>query len=258
MKLQKTNRRKFLTSIGYFSAIPLLTYCKGFSTEPFINKEDNNNSLNNADLILTGSEKEIASIVQNQYSLIDYLANNIGKEKVIAYYDNGILKKLSLSIVKSKLVDYPYLKLTKKENNETVNILWGMEGIYPSLKFVDNDGKLIEKNGQLMEFAIKKTEDRDYSPIDWLKLGVKIFAYGLLIWLGATVLKYVVSAIAFVAFNALVLGILIAGITLIVPIVKWIIDHTGWTKESIKEMFNRTVSDIITFLLDVQKYLLER
>ncbi|MEJ5352639.1 MAG: hypothetical protein WHS65_13710 [Melioribacteraceae bacterium] len=258
MKLQKTNRRKFLTSIGFLSTISLLTHCKNLITEPWLFGGENNNSNNNADLILTGSEKEIASKIKEQYSLIEFLANNINKEKTIAYYDNGQLKKLSLSIVKDKLASYPYLRITKKESNESVNILWGMDGIYPSLKFVDNTGKLIEKNGHVMEFALKKTEDKDYSPTDWLKLGIKIFAYGLLIWLGATVLKYVVSAISFIAFNALVLGIVIAGITLIVPIIKWLINLTGWKKEDIKDMFNKTINDILAFLLDVQKYLLER
>ncbi|MEG8947132.1 hypothetical protein [Rosettibacter firmus] len=261
MKPLKTNRRIFLKSFGSLAALSFLSFCENSRvTEPFFNDNntDNNSSVTSTDLVLSGSEQEIASNIKMQYSLIEYLAKNTGKEKVIAYYDNGLLKKLSISIVKGNLASYPYLRLTKQENNESVNILWGMEGIYPSLKFVDDNGKIIEKENEKLEFALKKTDDRDYTPMDWLKLGVKIFAFGLLVWLGATVLKYVIAAIAFVAFNALVLGIVIAGLTLIIPFVKWLIDRTGWTKDSVKDFFNNSFNEILNFLLEIQRYLLER
>lgn len=185
--------------------------------------------------------------------MIESLAKNIGKGKLIGYYDNCQFKELSLSIIKNNSADYPHLKLVKKYINETVHILFRMKGIYSSKKFVDYRGNLLILSNHVMEFAIKKTENKKYTSIDWFNLGIKIFAYGLLIWLGATILKYVISS---VAFNAFVLGIVIAGLALIVPFIIWLLKTTGWTVNDVNYWFNRTVNEIINLSLDIQQFLL--
>ncbi len=255
MKNIISSRRKFLEILGSISALPLLSYCKNpFLSEPeLFSKSSNKNKI---DLLITGSEEEIASTIKNQFALIEDMAKNYGKEKIIAYYDNNSIKKLSLEIIKGKLAAYPYLRITKMDTNESVNVLWGIDGIYPSLKFVDDNGNLLVKDNQKIEFAIRKNQSTKFSSIDWLELGIKIFAFALLIWLGATVLKYVIAAISFVAFNALVLGIIIAGVALIAPIIKWIINTTHWSIEDIKYMFLRAIEEIKIFLYEIQGYLL--
>jgi hypothetical protein len=180
----------------------------------------------------------------------------LGRTKSIGYFDNGNYKELGVSIIKNDLADYPYLRLVKKETNESVNILFGMEGIYPSFKFVDDNGKLLVKNNQVMEFAIRKTDSWTYSSLDWFNLGVKILALGLLIWLGFSILKFVVSAIAFIVFNALLLGIVLAGLSLVVPLLKWLFDLTSWTINDVKYWFERTITEIMNLLLDIQYYIL--
>lgn len=253
----KKGRRDFLKFIGNLSALPLLSYCKN----PLISEPElypNSNIQENVDLFISGSEEEIASKVRNQYALIEDMVKNFGKEKIIAYSDNNSIKKLSLSIIKDKLTNYIYLRITKMDNNESVNILWGLDGFFPSLKFVDDNGNILVKDNKKMEFTLRKTVRREYSSLDWLELGIKIFAFALLIWLGVTVLKYVIAAIAFVAFNALVLGIIIAGLALILPVIKWIIQMTKWSLVDIKFMFFRPVEDLKLFLYKVQGYLLSQ
>lgn len=148
--------------------------------------------------------------------------------------------------------------MVKKDINETVHILFGMKGIYSSIKFVDYRGNLLILSNHVMEFAIKKIENKKYTSIDWLNLGIKIIAYGLLIWLGATILKYVISSVAFIAFNAFVLGIVIAGVALIVPFIIWLLKTTGWTVNDVNYWFNRTVNEIINLSLDIQQFLLRQ
>lgn len=253
----KKSRRDFLKFIGSFSALPLLSYCKNPAMLELELYPDSNIQ-ENVDLFISGSEEEIASKVKNQYALIEDMVKNFGKEKIIAYSDNNSIKKLSLSIIKDKLANYPYLRIKNMDNNESVNILWGIDGFSPSLKFVDDNGNILVKDNKKMEFALRKTVRREYSSLDWLELGIKIFAVALLIWLGATVLKYVIAAIAFVAFNTLVLGIIIAGLALIVPVIKWIIQMTKWSLVDIKFMFFRPVEDLKLLLYKVQGYLLSQ
>ncbi|MEM3373259.1 MAG: hypothetical protein QXF76_03530 [Candidatus Anstonellales archaeon] len=260
MKSYKKTRRQFLLSLGSLAALPIISKCTNPVTPEQINSYLSSRSSNNPnpDLLISGSETQIADKIKRQFPLIESLAKNIGTAKSIGYYDGGDYKELTISIVKDKLASYPHLKIVKKETNETVHILFGMKGIYPSIKFVDDNGNLIVRNNQGMEFALKKTESRKYSSIDWLNLGIKVFAFGLLIWLGASILKYVISAIAFISFNALVLGIVIAGLSLIIPFIKWLLNTTGWTVNDVKYWFNRTINEIVRLFMDIQNYLLQR
>lgn len=255
MKNVKKTRRQFLYSLTSLAALPILSHCSNPLTSESINSSSKS-PRTNADILLSNSETDIVNTIKNQYPLIESLSKNLGRTKSIGYYDNGNYKELGVSIINNDLADYPYLRLVKKETNESVNILFGMEGIYPSFKFVDDNGKLLVKNNQVMEFAIRKTDSWTYSSLDWFNLCVKILALGLLIWLGFSILKFVVSAIAFIVFNALLLGIVLAGLSLVVPLLKWLFDLTSWTINDVKYWFERTITEIMNLLLDIQYYIL--
>lgn len=255
MNLSKSNRRRFIKSIGALSALPLLTYCRNpILSEPEL--KPISAGISKPDINLAGNEEQIALTVKNQYNLLEKLVYNPGKEVVIAFPSDNKTKKISLSIAKSKLAPYPYLRIRNLENDETANVVWGMKGIYPSIKFVDDYGNTIVKNKTELEFALKDYEKLYHTPSDWLELGFKIFGLALLIWLGAEALKFIIAAVAFIAFNLLVLGILIAGIALVVPLIKWIVGLTKWSLYEVRITFDKTKSEIINLLYDVQGFLL--
>mgnify|MGYP005841609173 CR=1 FL=1 len=79
----------------------------------------------------------------------------------------------------------------------------------------------------------------------------------MLLWLGFTIGKYVLSALAFIAFNALVIGLVLAGIGLLIPIIRWILDITGITLESIIAILTLTLNEMIETLLDIMNYILQ-
>ncbi len=134
-----------------------------------------------------------------------------------------------------------------------------MEGIHPSIKFIDNSGKTLIINNTEMEFELNPSlySLEINSPKDWLLLGIRIFALALMIWLGASISKYIISAVSFLAFNALVLGLLIVGLSIIIPLIKSILEITNWNFDTIRNLFKNAVDEIISILLNTQYFLLK-
>lgn len=248
-------RRSFVSSLSGLLALPLFNKCQNTFPPEFQDRNsDNFQSRLLGDIILDGSEEEIASTVKKQYPLLKSLVDNPGQEKIIAYKNSsGKPLFLKISVVKEKAASYHHVCL-QKENGEAAHLLWGMDGIYPSIKFTDDNGETLRINRTEMEFPLKSLDGTISTPIDWLILGIKILAAALLIWIGASILKYVLAAIAFIAFNAMAIALVIIGLSIFIPIIKWILEKTGWTLNGIVNFFERTINDIIDLLLDITRY----
>lgn len=251
------SRRKFIFSLSLatgaiLTSIPFVNSCNDNST-------DSNDEIQ-PDILLKGSEEEVASAIQKQYGTLNYLAENIGKKKTIGFSDNNELRILTFSFQKNDLASYPYLQITDNKTNRNVNILWGMEGIYPSIKFADNSGETLVINNTEMEFALNPSlySLEVNSPTDWLLLGIQIFALALIIWLGASISKYIISAISFLAFNALVLGLLFASLSIIIPLIKTILGITNWNLDTIRNLFDKAIEELLLILLNIRNFILNR
>jgi hypothetical protein len=245
------NRRRFIASLSIISAAPFLKSCENFISS------DEPKSIQ-PDIVLEGSEEQIAAACKGQYSTIRYLYDKPGVEKTIGYLDERRMKILRISFRKDDLASYPHLRLVKNESGEAVNILWGAEGLYPSIKFVDDRGNTINVGGRKMEFAIKSPSKiaKVLTPLDWLILGIKIFAAALVIWIGASLAKYIAAAIAFIAFNAMVIGLVLVGLALIIPLIQWILSLTGWDMDYVANLFNRTIDELVKIFMDIQIFIL--
>ena len=252
----KLNRRRFLRLISSISLLPLLNSCSNPIISSLINGGKRYQPKPNADIFIEGDDKNIAMSLKNSYQKIKSIADNPGKELKIAYETNSGYAVLRMSFVKDNLADYPHLRIINDRTGEKANILWGMKGLHPSIKFVDDNGKIITKNGQRLEFQISSSSlPTTQSARDWLLLGFKIFAVALAIWLGLGIAKIIISALSFLAFNALVIGLLIVGLSVVIPLFKWILEVTGIKIEDVIAIFSQAVELIISTLLNIVDYL---
>ncbi len=252
----KLDRRNFIRIITTISLLPLFKACK---LDDLINPKPSPEKPK-VDLMLEGSEEEIAWKVKNQYENIKSIYEQQGKEFKIGFeYGNGY-GVLRLSFVKDDLASYPHLRIVNDLTGDRANILWGMDGIYPSIKFVDDSGETIVKNGYKLEFPLKlagsgKTTSSVNSARDWLMIGIKVFAVAFAIWLGLSISKFIISAIAFVAFNAMVIGLIMIGLSVIIPLVKWILDVTGITLDDVISLFKEAFDLFVSTLRSIVDYL---
>jgi hypothetical protein len=256
----KIHRRNFLKALGVLSLTPFFQSCD--SSVGYWDGRDGTDTDRptkpNVDILLDGTEEEIAQAVQNKHTTLQDLYNNPGKELKIGFIQDRSYNILKLSFVKSNIVSYPHLRLMNTKTNEIANVIWGRDGLKPTIKFVDNSGNVINKNGKNLEFTISLPSKlaKVNSPSDWIIAGIKIFGIALLFWIGFSIAKYVASAIAFIAFNALAIGLVIAGLGIVIEILQWILGTTGITLSDIVEIFQRTISAIVYLLVDVMNYLI--
>jgi hypothetical protein len=163
---------------------------------------------------------------------------------------------LSFQLVRNRAANYPHLRVVRPKTGEIANLRFGgslTEGI--TLQMTDDEGQVLTKNGQRLEFSLFDTRARTRAPADWIAKGIKIAALAFLIWLGAVITRGVAAAIGFVAFNLMILGLLAfaAGITL--PILRWIIDTSGLDWESIRRFIGQTLNMLIALLRDIIDWL---
>lgn len=260
--INKIHRRNFLKSLGIFSLAPFIQSCEnsvsGFWGDDETGTNRDRPTPPKVDILLEGTEEQIAQAVQNKHSLIQDLYNNPGKEISIGFQQDRNYNVLKLSFVNDNLVSYPHLKIVNTSTNEIANVIWGIDGIYPSIKFVDNSGNTIVKNGKPLEFALNVPSklNKINSPSDWIVIGIKIFGIALLLWIGFSIVKYVAAAIAFIAFNAMAIGLVLAGAALVIQLLKWILDRTGITMNDVVDFFKRAINTIVSLLFEVVNYIL--
>ncbi|MCX8057563.1 MAG: hypothetical protein N3F03_08145 [Ignavibacteria bacterium] len=258
----KIHRRNFLKSLGVLALTPFIQSCES-SVSSFWGDEQTGSNRErqnppNVDILLEGTEEQIAKAVQNKHSVLQDLYNNPGKELSIGFLQDRTYNTLKISFAKTDIVSYPHLRIVNTRTSEIANVIWGIDGIYPSIKFVDNSGKTIIKNGKPLEFAlnIPSKLNKTNSPADWIKIGIKIFGIALLLWIGASIVKYVAAAIAFIAFNAMAIGLVIAGAALVIQVLRWILDRTGITLNDIVAFFVLAINSIVILLIDVMNYII--
>lgn len=106
--------------------------------------------------------------------------------------------------------------------------------LWPELKFTDMSGNVLrDREGKLLQFSFADFKKEKMSASDWLLLGVKVFAVGLALWLGFKIIGLVIAGIAWLAFNLLVLGILMSAVAAFA----WLINKTGWNFEGVRIFF---------------------
>lgn len=207
------------------------------------------------DIVLSGDEYQMASGIKPFYDRLYEMAKDSTKRVRMAFPIGSNEEVLEIAIVTGGAVPYRHTRIVRTSTGEVVNLLWGREGVHPSIKLTDDSGRTIIKDGRPLEFSFGLVRREGSGPRSWLELGVNIAAIALLVWLGASILKPIVAAIAFIAFNAMVIGIAIAGVALFVALVRWILDVTGWSVTDVRAMFERSIEEIAQSLKEVTENL---
>ncbi|MCS7252523.1 MAG: hypothetical protein RMK18_03985 [Armatimonadota bacterium] len=206
------------------------------------------------DIMLMGDEVEMAEQLQDSYGRLKEIADDPDRQLRIGFDDGGQMEILTMHFCEPKkgVANYRHLRVVKESTGEAVRLVWGWDGIKPAIQFVDDYGRLLTINGTKMDFKITDASGRLPSrSVDWLSLGVKWIAVGFAIWLGAQVARLIVSAIAFLAFNAMVIGALMMAVGIIVPI----LELTGWTFEDVKSFIGRMVEELVNVLREGAEFM---
>lgn len=226
-------RREFLL----FSTSILLSGCGGI---------EDANKLPAPDFYLSGDHNTIAETTSNILKSFLYNSNSTKKIRVGISDEENIVFQL---INSRGLANYPYLRVSheKLENGrlhtEHLNFLWSLsptEGLSVVMK--DDSGKEIKR---------EKIQSSTRSIEDWIKLGAKAVALGFIFWFGAGIVKLLAAAIGFIAFNIMVIGLLLAA----GAIAAAILNKLGIDWQQLKMFLNRGIQFFEDFLKQISNSL---
>ncbi len=211
------------------------------------------NENNPPDIMLTPDENQIIASIKEGLKKIDELVNREGAKLRIGFNSENGFKVLNFSFVANESASYKHLRILDETTEKAVNLVWGSKNLCPSVKFTNDFGQTLNIQGRELEisFADVLSDWERLGKDDLFILGVKILA----IWLGASLSKLIISAIAFLAFNIMVLGLVIVSGMILLSILKWIIEKTGWTSEDVKAWVQATIEEIIKVINEVFQFL---
>lgn len=193
--------------------------------------------------------------MRGQFDRLRSLASNPGTNFRVGIQTGRSVEVLSLSIQKGGPADYPHLRIVRESTGEVVHMLWGWRGLLPTIKMTDGQGNLIRGyNGEWIEVGfgdVKGAKGRQ--GLDWIAIGVKVAAVAFALWLGASVGKAILSAVAFLALNAMVLGLLVAAFAVVAPAIDWLLKNI--TLEDVENFFSQLVNDIIRVFTEISQML---
>lgn len=153
--------------------------------------------------------------------------------------NEGAAGHLRLAFVNNAAAPYRHLRI-EQANGEVANLVWDREGVAPAISFVDDEGTVLERDGTELTYSIASAVDSwDALQGDGLlEAGVHILAVGFAAWLGVQLAGAVLSAIAFLTYIALVLGLIFVAMEAGDDILAWIVDKTGWSEEQLQGFFD--------------------
>lgn len=167
----------------------------------------------------------------------------------------GLLQNEEITVVRLWVDDKAHLYFFNEETGQAGSLRFGWKKLSPSIKFVDSEGNLLKDGDKEMEYAFWGDKGAPaLTAIDtgqWFLWAIEAVAIGLGVWLVAKVGIFLLSALAFVAFNLMVLALLVAGAAIIYGAAQIFFKTTGITVDDVKEWFLGKVEDLNIFISQV-------
>lgn len=194
---------------------------------------------NSPDVVLDSDLDNLANTVKQQFGRIKNIVDNSGDIFRIGLSDREVIQ---MSFIKTKGSDYKHVRFERESNGDAANLTIERDGVYPVVQLTDDEGEILSRDGEDLSFSFRSfvSEDNDES---WLEIGIKITAIALALWLGLSIARGILAGLAFLAFNAMVLGLVVASISFL----SWIIEATGWNVDDVRDFFDQTVAEIKQF-----------
>lgn len=198
---------------------------------------------------LKGSFEDVKRLIQGEY-------DNLWVRYPDASSKEESKEHLRLQFVSNSAASYPHLRI-QKANGEVANLVWDQKALSPAISFTDDEGTVLERNGSLLTYSFAGTMDgwEALQGDGLLDAGVKLLAAGFSVWLGVKLAGAVLSAIAFLAYTALILGLVMVAVDSREDLLAWIVDKTGWSKTQLRTFFDEGIAGLESQLDRISEYI---
>gem|GEM_PF-4084039 len=208
--MRQITRREFLRLS--FILAPALAGCGG-SDNPYYQPPQ-------PDFWLTGNEEQIA---EQTRKAVQFVVNNTQGVRPVTL---GVAGQV-FRIEPTEEANVIRLSRWAEGKTDQVAIRWALDG---------------------MSFDNRRRIQLDSRGVtDWVRWGVKAVVLLLIVWLGASVAKFIMAAIATIAFYLLLAAILVTAVGIALELIKL----TGLTWEDVTAFVQMTVTALVNLLREV-------
>ncbi|MGC8784950.1 MAG: hypothetical protein ACP5RN_11280 [Armatimonadota bacterium] len=206
----KTTRREFLRLS--FLLAPALAGCGGADNAYYQPPQP--------DFWLTGSEEQIA---EQTRMAVQFAVNSQQGVRPVTLGAAGQIFRIE----PTEKANVIRLSRWAAGKTDQVTIRWALDG----MSFDNRQGVRLSSRGIT----------------DWIRWGVKSIVLLLIVWLGASVAKFIMAAIATVAFYLLLAAILVTAVGIALELIKL----TGLTWDDVTAFVQMTITAVVNLLREV-------
>jgi hypothetical protein len=189
----------------------------------------------------------LADIVLRQIDTLRELALHPGRERIFMFTHEGTIRRVHFGFVKDRQNKNPHLRV--REGHEELHIHSSLRGLWPAVRFIDQQGKAIIKDGSLDDIYLRGGPKQ---PQEWIKLGVMVIAAAFAAWLGVKLITPMIAALAVLALIGVVAGLFVVAGALTIPLVQRLREWFGWQDwERVRTTLASTRQDMERLLVHV-------
>lgn len=205
------------------------------------------------DILLAGeSEQDVARLLAGGYERITLLTQNPGEELRIGLpTEGGAVEVVVLSFTKDS--DNDLRPVLTRSDGQRAYLRLGLDGLTPVVKFTDRDGNPLTIGGQQLSFIVDQSamnkimsQTTALGPGDWLAIGIAAVAVGIVVWVGAGVVRLAAVGIGYLAVAAIVVG----GVVIGVSAFNRLLEILGWEPADLIALFKTAFEDTVRILAD--------
>jgi hypothetical protein len=245
-------RRTFFSCTGALLCLPLVG-CG--TTAPGQQAAPQAQPARRADLVLQEEEiGELARIVHDHIPTLRELVQKPGSTWTVWFpLPTGSQEGITFRVQEKRGVPYRSLQLQRESDRAQVDMLWTTKHQLPAVRLVKAQGDVIATVG--LHDLLPADAGQPLTPQDLVSLGVKAVALGLLVWLGASVSRAVLSVLATLALLAMALGLLAVGAGIVAPFLGQLLARTGLRREDLDKLLQLGQEELRRLLAEVMRFL---
>lgn len=203
------------------------------------------------DILLVGeNERAIGPAVFAASERITYLAQNPGEELRLGLpTEGGGVEVIRLSFARDS--DNDLRPVLTRSDGECAYLRLGLDGLTPVIRFTDADGNILNVRGKQLSFTVDQSamskvasQTTALGPSDWISLGIAAVAVGIVVWVGAGVVRLAAVGIGYLAVAAIVIG----GVVIGVAAFNRLLEILGWSGTDLLALFQGAFEDTVRIL----------
>jgi len=271
IRRRKMKRRRFLQISGQTGAVAVLgaetflMFVAGGCARKLLQSADPP-----PDIVLVGDANKLSKTVSQGFRLLADAAQGKRDRVRVGFVDQaGKNQTVVFSAVKKGGVAYTH-PLLESSNSGSAHLVGGGNALAPSLKLVDADGKTLHaENRKPLEFnldigdivsLLRAAPEKAGREIKHkvIAAAVKAVAVLLILWLGLSIAKPIIGALATIALALLLLALVAARFGKLDEGLTWIFEKTGISFLDIQEFFGKAGDALANLLRETADFAEQR